>query len=639
MHEYALLLREQFRNLALEQQKTILEWIDQGPDPQLVKVRYEENVGQPFTEERADLYRKRWQRNRLALIRDDLPPDWRGRYDQLVAELGEPEHPEFQSYSLGTKRGPTSPISASEIASLSVEEIVERILGFHAAWTPSRDISSPTPDGLSRELSSAVSAAPGRFTPEIGRLRQLAATYVRGLICGFDQAVRQNCAFDWAPVLELCRWIVEQPRVGTGEPANGVLDSFDADDVDRDWTRARSAVGHLLSAALESEEHAPSFELRAAVWKVLLPLTSDPEPDEKYESRYLEGSGPAHVSINTIRGEALHAVVRYALWVRRQLKEAPNGDAVIAQGFDVMPEVRSVLDAHLDQSVDRSLAIRSVYGRWFPWLHLVDEQWAIANVPRIFPPDDELRRHWAAAWWVYVIFSTPYDNVFDALRGEYARAIERLGDSDVNIEQTDHADENLAEHLVVLYGRGRISLDEAGGLMVRFFEKADARVRAHAMVTAGRILAGDETIPPEVIERLKKLWEVRLNATRSSPDADRAELSAFSSWFTSRKFDNEWTLAQLNTVLQLIGNLQHDFDAPERLVELAPQYPLETVECLRLMIEGSKETWQISLWRDAPRKVLQAAKESGDATVIKAVDDVVNRLGARGFFEFRDLLS
>jgi len=193
--------------------------------------------------------------------------------------------------------------------------------------------------------------------------------------------------------------------------------------------------------------------------------------------------------------------------------------------------------------------------------------------------------------------------------------------------------------LLVSALRGRIPLDEAGSLVVRFFEKADARVRAHAMETAGRILAGDEKIPPEVIERLKHLWQLRFTATRTSPDANRAELSAFSSWFTSRKFDDEWALAQLNTVLKLIGNLQHDFDVPERLAELAPQYPLETVECLRLMIDGAKEAWQISQWVETPRKILQAAKESGDVTVIKAVDDVVNRLGARGFFEFRDLLS
>jgi hypothetical protein len=637
LHEYALLLREQFSHLTAEQQGTILGWVERGPDLDRVKVRYEENIGQPFTTERADLYRKHWQQNRLALIRDDLPPSWRTHYDQLVAEIGEPEHPEFQSYSSGVKWGPTSPVKASEISSLTVEEIVQRIRSFHDTWTPSGDISKPTPDGLSRELSTAVSTKPERFVPEIDRFRQLSPTYVRGLISGFDQAARQSHPFNWAPVLDLCAWVVEQPRAGPGEPTRGVFDPFD---VDRDWTRARSAVAQLLSTAFATEGHEPSLQLRHTVWKALFPLTADPEPDEKYESRYLEESGPAHISINTIRGEALHAVIRYALWVRRHLKEIGTGDARIAQGMDAMPEVRDVLDTHLDGNVDPSLAIRSVYGQWFPWLHLIDEKWAIANVRRIFPSDETLRRYWAAAWSVYVIFSTPYDNVFEVLRSEYARAIERLGDSDVNIERTERADERLAEHLVVLYARGCISLDEPGSLMVRFFERADAHLRAHAVGTAGWTLAGEESaIPREVIERLKMLWEWRLNATSIPPDVDRAERSAFSSWFTSRKFDDEWALAQLKTVLQLIGNLEGDFDVPKRLAELAPRYPMQTVECLRLMIEGVKEAWQISHWRDAPRRILQAAKQSGDAAAREMVDVVVNRLGARGLFEFRDLLS
>jgi hypothetical protein len=66
LHEYALLLRDQFEDLPGDRQRTILEWIGEGPDLELVKKRYEENVGQPFTEERADLYRKHWLINRLA---------------------------------------------------------------------------------------------------------------------------------------------------------------------------------------------------------------------------------------------------------------------------------------------------------------------------------------------------------------------------------------------------------------------------------------------------------------------------------------------------------------------------------------------------------------------------------------------
>jgi hypothetical protein len=33
-----------------------------------------------------------------------------------------------------------------------------------------------------------------------------------------------------------------------------------------------------------------------------------------------------------------------------------------------MPEVQEVLDEHLDPTRNSPLAIRAIYGRWFPWL-------------------------------------------------------------------------------------------------------------------------------------------------------------------------------------------------------------------------------------------------------------------------------
>ena len=73
---------------------------------------------------------------------------------------------------------------------------------------------------------------------------------------------------------------------------------------------------------------------------------------------------PSTLAINTVRGKALNAVVAYALWVRHDLdKQNP----VPAMTFDAMPEVRAVLDEHLDVGREPTLTIRSIYGRHFPW--------------------------------------------------------------------------------------------------------------------------------------------------------------------------------------------------------------------------------------------------------------------------------
>jgi hypothetical protein len=72
------------------------------------------------------------------------------------------------------------------------------------------------------------------------------------------------------------------------------------------------------------------------------------------------------------------------------------------------PEVRDVLDQHLDPNMEPSLAIRAVYGWRFPQLTLIDESWAARNTSRIFPADESLQELSAAAWGAYVVFEMPH---------------------------------------------------------------------------------------------------------------------------------------------------------------------------------------------------------------------------------------
>ena len=59
-----------------------------------------------------------------------------------------------------------------------------------------------------------------------------------------------------------------------------------------------------------------------------------------------------------------------------------------------------------------------------------------------------------------------------------------------------------------------------------------------------------------------------------------------------------------------------------------------------MMIEGDKEGWNIHSWKDDARKILSNALKSKDKEARGFAIDLVNRLGARGFYEeFRDLLK
>jgi len=56
------------------------------------------------------------------------------------------------------------------------------------------------------------------------------------------------------------------------------------------------------------------------------------------------------------------------------------------------------------------------------------------------------------------------------------------------------------------------------------------------------------------------------------------------------------------------------------------------------MLDGDKEGLSIFGWREYARMILTTAIQGSDLEARQAAVALVHRLGARGFFEFRDLL-
>src|SRR5690606_36706480 len=113
-----------------------------------------------------------------------------------------------------------------------------------------------------------------------------------------------------------------------------------------------------------------------------------------------------------------HATVQYALGVRRH-----PGDTGT---FEQKPEISTALDEHLDIELDPSLAVRSAYGQFFPWLHHLDPTWAESRLETIFPVQPEQAPWFEAAWDAFIIFTSPFDDIAVTLADAFAAAVERL---------------------------------------------------------------------------------------------------------------------------------------------------------------------------------------------------------------------
>lgn len=227
-HEYVDLLRQSFLQLPPEQQRMILGWIDAGPD-----------VKRSQSEQEIAGYRETWKLKWLASIGiENLPEEWREKYQSLVDTYGVLERPEFPICTpIGGWGGPPSPKTADELKAMSDQDIIEFLQG----WTPSETIFGESPrESLRKELSSAVAEDPGRFANIATRFQCLDSIYVCALLSCLQEGCKHRQALNCLSVLELCGWVIHsREEIRELQVKNSRSSS--------DWNWMKKEIAELLS--------------------------------------------------------------------------------------------------------------------------------------------------------------------------------------------------------------------------------------------------------------------------------------------------------------------------------------------------------------------------------------------------------
>ncbi|WP_263789503.1 hypothetical protein [Salinibacter sp.] len=620
--EYAMLVETVVDDLSSAQRDELIENILDGPKADPPDEDDESSVA------KYERFVEHWRWRRLGLVKDYLTGPSLDLYNELEREYGDPSDYYEQDEPEGaTWVGPTSPKGADELAEMAAEEVIDYL----GDWTPPEEPRSPSPEGLGRALSNAVVANPAKYALLANRFRGLDPTYVKGFISGLEETEE---SFDWEPVLALCHWVVTRPKV----PSSHKLEEPQTMGGAPDWGSTRKRIASLIRrVGLRGSETPIPFESREDVWSVLEPLTHDPDP-EPGEDRH---GDPYTHSINAVRSEALHAVIEYAWWVREHTLDESEKDEPTAKGFEVMPESRQVLELHLDLNEDASLAVRSVYGRWYPRLYYIDREWTSERRDEIFPEAEDLQPWFEAAWSAYLFAHQPYEEIFVSLRPKYEAALEKMEDgADFDLRRG----KDLAEHLIAFYWLGLIN--EPDGLLSNFFTTASEELRRHAIWWTGQRMeywyfeTSEEK--KELLGRLRRFWEARIEAARSSssPQAHMDELSAFGGWFLSRQFEEEYALHRLVETLEITHWTRSYREVLVRLADLSEEFPEMALRCLR-HLASARDTKTVSFHGEAEesaRKILEVALASKNADVIREAQEVLDLLLARELFQFRDLI-
>ncbi len=622
-HEAVLLLKTRFAALTQETQQRILEWMDQGPSEDAIQ-RWLQFVGQPVTTESIKAISNQRRRDFFAILEDQLPEPYRHKLDTLVAAAGAARRLEETDRIKGGAFSPQSPKSASELAQMTVDDVIS----FLETWKAGPGMFEATKEGMGRDLTAIVIRRPVEFATAASKFRNLDPTYIRSLFAGLTAALKNDAKFDWQPVLELAAWITNQPREIAGRTGDVFVQ-------DPDWGWTRDAIIDLLTAGFEDRIGKLTLEYRPAVWQALKPLSEDPFPTLENETG--PNFDPAFLSINSTRGRALNAVVQYAVWVQDCTNPKPADWR--QHTFAQMPEVQSVLDARLDLKIEPTLTIRSVFGRCLQWLARLDWQWLQERLAIIFPLANEKALYFHAAWDSFLFAWKPSAALLPDLFPFYRAGIQHIGKEAGKMQRPANPDDLLSEHLIIFYWWGTLNLDGEDRLLSDFYSTASDKLRAHATWFVGRSVSEwDENVPDEPLARLKSLFEWRLKIASESASIDdfRQELMAFGWWIDAAKFGEEWKLETLLSVLQLTKKIANEMNVVKHLVEFSSKYPRDSVACLRLMVEGNTDRWLLVGVEKEAEDILThalaspAARDSGLA--------LIQELMARGHYGFRKVL-
>jgi len=629
-HEYAMLLRDRFGMLQPDQQLSILGWIDEGPDREKTRKTLKANLGKEFKEEHVDRRVHLWRRDRLSWFRESLPPDWRSRYEALIAEVGQPEHADFTYWIEVGLGGAEPPKTAAELAAMNTPSLVD----FLKTWRPdTKDFRGPSLADLASEFGSAVRENLERFAGEATVFAGLHPTYVTNLLREVATAVQNERRVPIEPVVDLCLAVVGKPLELLPE------DRIEGDSLDSDpsWEYARNEVVTVVERFCD--RGAP-LTLREKLWACLAPLETAPDKS------YIAGEPEEDVRLvtwldhacNNPKAKWIHAVIRYAIWVKKQTADAAGGKKSTI-GLSSVPEAATLLEAYLRPDRQSSPAVRSEYGQSFPALCWLDADWTHQHASQIFTMTGDQTQHGWAAWNSYLVANRIYNGVFVAIREVYEHAVDRLEPSLKAKESRFSPLQSLAEHVVVLCGRGVLPVGQPLGLLHRFFLNAPPSVREHAIETVGRSLEGAEDMPRQVVDRFIALWEwfwATFVSGQENPSIE--ELGSFGWWLTCGKFDDQWCLDWLVRVTQLSPTVQPESEVMKRVAELAQVCPLQVVTCADKMVRGDTEGWRLYGWRDHLMTLLEAVLRSDSQEAKQTALRLVDRLGRRGFHEFGKLV-
>lgn len=620
-HEYAELARAWYPSLSPGSEQAVLAVVDAMPDKYRAswRARFAENHKAPPTKENERVFSALTIRDALWDWRSVLPPQRQQMLNDIVAEFGDPDAWRHQLFP-----PEESPRSGAEFSTRSILDSVT----FLHTWQPQGDKQLQTVTALGQELRTAVGNDPKTYASSADQFTGLKPIYIRRFLEGLQSAASNERDFDWAKVLKLIEFTYNQ--------YGQVIDPATlAEGDDKDWTWACHTAGELLAAGLRRGASGVGFEhdalVRANVRTALSTAPSHPEIED-FEGRFRRESFFGAQA--TLRGTAVELSILLIFWLSKDASN-PIG-AAPREALQNLPEIRQALELQLaDRSADGCVP-RAIMGGFLNWLFYFGEGWLRAQMPALFPADnDGLRR---AAWRAHLGHDRgPLRDLVTELHDCYAADVALLASDQADKEVRDFYQDRLADYIMVLHLWGGLPED----LLQQFWRDAPEGVRQHAMWFVGNQVSRPSEVPDEIKSRGLAYWERRLAAAVDSkqPDSYRRELGVIGQWCFHGQVDQAWLCKQLLSMLKSGFAPTDAFSVVEWLGNIAPRYVDRAVEVMAALLRHPRvDQWAYMTQREPIRLVLGEGLARGTPATVQRVQEIIGFLSTLGDTNYLDLV-
>jgi hypothetical protein len=621
-HEYAELARAWYPSLSPNNQQALLAVVDAMPNKYRAawRARFADNHKEPPTKENERVFSVLTVRDALWDWRSVLPPQRQQMLTDIVAEFGDPDAWRHQFFP-----SEESPLSGEEFSTRSVLENVT----FLRRWQPQSDRQLQTVTALGQELRTAVGNDPKTYASSADQFVGLKPIYIRRLLEGLQSAASNERDFDWAKVLRLieftynqCGEVIDPARLAEGD--------------DKDWTWVCHTAAELLAAGLRRGASGISFDhdalVRALVRTALTTAPNHPEIEDFEDRFHRESFSGAQ---QTLRGIAVELSILLIFWLSKD--DSNEIGAAPRQALQNLPEVRQALELQLaDRSADGRVP-RAIIGRFLGLLFYFGEDWLRAQMPALFPADNDRLRH--VTWRAHLGYDGgPLRDFVPELHECYAADIAMFASDQAGKEFRDFYQDRLADYIMVLHLGDGLPED----LLEQFWRDAPEGVRQHAMWFVGnQVSRPSSEVPNEIKSRGLAYWERRLAAAIEShePDSYRRELGVIAQWCFHGQVDEAWLCKQLLSMLTSGFAPTDAFSVVEWLQNIAPRLGDRAVEVMAALLRHPRvDQWAYMTQREPIRAVLREGLARGTPATIQRVQEIIGFLSTLGETSYLDLV-